>query len=59
MCSLQKQWVYYNGGQLKVNLWFDLRLFRFSFGNPDVFIYMDGHPQAGSTLFLLASQAGF
>jgi len=36
---------------LEVNLRFDLRLFQFSCGNTDFFVYMDGHPQATVVLF--------
>jgi len=36
---------------LEVNLRFDLRLFHFSFGKTDFFVYMDGHPQATVVLF--------
>jgi len=49
---LGMQWVYGNGGQLEVNL----RLFHFSFGHTDFFVYMEGY---SSTLFLLTSRAGF
>jgi len=45
-------------GQLEVNIRFDLRLFHFSFGKTEFFLYMDGHPQAMVVLFpyLLATQ---
>ena len=36
---------------LRFDLRFDLRLFHFSFGNTDFFVYMDGHPQATVVLF--------
>jgi len=36
---------------LEDNLSFDLRLFHFSFGKTDFFVYMDGHPQATVVLF--------
>jgi len=35
---------------IEVSLRF-LRLFHFSFGNTDFFVYMDGHPQATVVLF--------
>jgi len=34
-----------------VDLSFDLRLFHFSYGKTDFFVYMDGHPQATVVLF--------
>ena len=36
---------------MEISLRFVLRLFHFSFGNTDFFVYMDGHPQAMVVLF--------
>jgi hypothetical protein len=45
----------------KVDLWFDLKLFHFSFGHADFFVcsFMDSHPQATVVLFPCSLLQGF